>query len=251
MKLLLLTLCLLSELSTNILDIARTYLGTPYVAGTLETEGDERLIINEEGVDCTTFVELSVAHRLALQDEGTFEQQVQLLRYRKGVVDGYLSRLHYFTDWVEENARRGVWSELKPEAGNPIWRTDTLTLSFMSSHPQSYSYLKAHAWAVDSISAIEQRYAHYPYAYIDKACLNLPPSALPVRDGDIIALVTTIEGLDVTHLGFAVWKGDKLHLMHASTSHKKVVTDERTLYDYLQGRKSCPGIRVVRLNDAQ
>jgi hypothetical protein len=59
--------------------------------------------------------------------------------------------------------------------------------------------------------------------------------------------VTTIEGLDVTHLGFAVWKNGNLHLMHASMSHGKVVVDERTLYDYLSTRKSCPGVRVVRM----
>lgn len=65
----------------------------------------------------------------------------------------------------------------------------------------------------------------------------------------IVALVTTIEGLDVTHLGFAIWRGETLHLMHASMKHGKVVIDERSLYEYLQGRKSCPGVRVVRLRE--
>ena len=87
------------------------------------------------------------------------------------------------------------------------------------------------------------------HCLFDKAYLHLSPNELPIRTGDILALVTSIEGLDVTHLGFAVWKGDKLHLMHASMTHKKVVVDERTLYDYLQTRKSCPGVRVVRLLD--
>ena len=247
MKLLLLALCLLGELSADILDVAKSFLGVPYVAGTLEVEGEERLVVNTDSLDCTTFVELSVARWLA-SDSATFEQQVQALRYRDGVVDGYLSRLHYFTDWVAENERRGVWHELKGEDGSTVWRYDTLTLSFMSSHVQSYPYLKGHAWAVDSMRAIEKHYAQYPVAYIDKAYLHLSPKELPIRTGDILALVTSIEGLDVTHLGFAVWKGDKLHLMHASMTHKKVVIDERTLYDYLQSRKSCPGVRVVRLS---
>ena len=248
MKLLLLTMCMLGNLPENIFNVAKSFLDVPYVAGTLEVEGDERLVVNTDSLDCTTFVELSVARWLA-SDSVTFEQQVQTLRYRDGVVDGYLSRLHYFTDWVVENERRGVWHELSGEDGSTVWRYDTLTLSFMSNHAQSYPYLKAHAWAVDSMCTIEKRYAQYPVSYIDKAYLHLSPNELPIRTGDILALVTSIEGLDVTHLGFAVWKGDKLHLMHASMTHKKVVVDERTLYDYLQTRKSCPGVRVVRLLD--
>ena len=249
MKLCLLILCLLCGTATDILDVAKTYLGTPYVAGTLEAEGEERLIINERGVDCTTFVELTVARWLAMQSDGlTFEEQVQQLRYRNGNIDGYLSRLHYFTDWVAQNAQRGVWHELTPESDTPLWHADTLTLNFMSQHPQSYPYLKEHAWAVDSLRTIEKEYAHYPTYYISKEHLALSPEELPIRNGDIVALVTTIEGLDVTHLGFAVWKGDTLHLMHASMKHRRVVIDELSLYEYLKGRKSCPGVRVVRLN---
>lgn len=235
---------------TGILEVATRYLDTPYVSGTLESEGEECLIINEQGLDCTTFVELSVARWLAEKSDSTgtlFEQQVQAMRYRHTEVDGYLSRLHYFTDWVAENARRGVWYELTPDENSDIWQSDTLTLHFMSSHPQNYPYLKTNAWAIDSMRSIEAVYADYPIGFIKKEMLNLPPDKLPIRNGDIIALVTTIEGLDVTHVGFAVWKEDKLHLMHASMTHRKVVIDERTLYDYLKNRKSCPGVRVVRL----
>ncbi len=250
MKLWLLALCLWCNHPDEMIEVARSYLGIPYVAGTLETTGEERLIINEEGVDCTTFVELSVARWLAMQSDSlTMEQWVERLRYRNGVADGYLSRLHYFTDWVVENTRRGVWHELQPEEGSTLWQSDTLALSFMSQHPQSYPYLRVNAWAVDSMQIIEQRYAHHPVRYIGKEHLDLPPERLPIKDGDIVALVTTIEGLDVTHLGFAVWRDDTLHLMHASMTHGKVVIDERPLYEYLKGRKSCPGVRVVRVND--
>ena len=243
-------LCLLCATPKHILEVAQSFLGIPYVAGTLDAEGDERLIINEDSLDCTTFVELSVARWLATQSDSlTFEQLVQAMRYRGGTIDGYLSRLHYFTEWVDENTQRGVWRELVPESGSHIWKTDTLSLSFMSEHPQSYPYLKANAWAVDSMRRIEKRYAHYPIHYIEKEHLNLGPDKLPIRNGDILALVTTIEGLDVTHLGFAVWHGQTLHLMHASMKYGKVVIDEQSLYDYLKTRKNCPGVRVVRLNE--
>ena len=252
MKQWILMLCLLCGYPEGILDVARRYLGVPYVAGALE--GDvERLTVDTTRLDCTTFVELTVARWLASQDEKVcFDEQVLRMRYRGGVVDGYLSRLHYFTDWVAVNVERGVWSELAPaEEDAHLWATDTLTLSFMSAHPQSYPYLKGHAWAVDSMRSIEADYRNLPVHYIKKSVLNLGPDELPIRNGDILALVTTIEGLDVTHLGFAVWKDDRLHLMHASMSHGKVVVDERTLYDYLSTRKSCPGVRVVRIRNEE
>ena len=248
-------LCLFCTQPGGVLEVAKRYLGIPYASGTLETEGCERVIINEDSVDCTTFVELTVARWLTMQDDSfTMEQQVQHLRYRNGNVKGYLSRLHYFTDWVAENSHRGIWHELGPTGEHPhLWTPDTVTLSFMSNHPNSYPYLKTHACATDSIRQIEQRYAHYPIYYIGKEHLALPPQELPICNGDILAMVTTIDGLDVTHLGFAVWKGTALHLMHASMHHGKVIIDERTLYDYLKIRKNCPGVRVVRLhgiNDA-
>lgn len=248
MKLFLLILLMLNELSVDVLSAAKSFLGVPYVAGTLEVEGDERLVVNTDSLDCTTFVELSVARWLSMRNDSvSFEEQVQNLRYRDGVVNGYLSRLHYYTDWVVENECRGVWYEVKPKTDEDIWKCDTLMLSFMSKHPQNYPYLKNNAWAVDSIKNIESKYSNSLTYYIGKEYLNLPPDKLPIRNGDILALVTTIEGLDVTHLGFAVWKGKRLHLMHASMTHGKVVIDERTLYDYLQSRKSCPGVRVVKI----
>lgn len=251
MKHWILALTMLCMVPEGILDVAKRYIDTPYAAGTLEAKGEERLVVNEDSVDCTTFVELSVARWLSAKKGNLdFEEQVQQLRYRGAIVDGYLSRLHYFTDWVEENTRRGVWHELAPtNEDNTIWHTDTLNLSFMSEHPQSYPYLSDNPWAIDSLRSIEQRYAHHPIYYIGKEHLGLTSEELPIKDGDIVALVTTIEGLDVTHLGFAIWRGETLHLMHASMKHGKVVIDERSLYEYLQGRKSCPGVRVVRLRE--
>lgn len=248
MKQWILVLCLLCTHPEGVIDVAKKYLGTPYAAGTLEMEDEERLVINEQGMDCTTFVELTIAQCLAMHSDSlTFEQQVQALRYRNGVINGYLSRLHYFTDWVAENAYRGVWHEVKPNRDFPVWQADTLTLSFMSKHSDKYAYLKAHTSAIDSMHTIEQRYAAYPVHYIRKEHLDLPPDKLPIQNGDILGLVTTIDGLDVTHLGFAIWQGKRLHLMHASIRHGKVVIDERSLYDYLKDRKNCPGVRVVRM----
>src|SRR5512142_59189 len=37
--------------------IGTSFIGTPYVAHTLEVPGPEHLVVNLQGLDCTTFVE--------------------------------------------------------------------------------------------------------------------------------------------------------------------------------------------------
>ena len=44
-----------------------------------------------------------------------------------------------------------------------------------------------------------------------------------VKSGDMVCLVTTIKGLDVSHVGFALHKDGILTFIHASLTAKKVV----------------------------
>ena len=69
-----------------------------------------------------------------------------------------------------------------------------------------------------------------------------------VKDGDIIALTTSLKGLDIQHIGFAVWHADGLHLLNASSLRHKVVEEPMTLYRYLQRQRTMTGMRIVRLS---
>jgi hypothetical protein len=69
-----------------------------------------------------------------------------------------------------------------------------------------------------------------------------------IHDGDIIAITCNKKGLDIAHLGFAVWKKNGLHLLNASQLRKKVVEEPMTLYRYLQKHPSHTGIRIIRIN---
>ena len=59
--------------------------------------------------------------------------------------------------------------------------------------------------------------------------------------------MTRKKGLDTSHLGFAVWKEGRLHLLNASSIHKKVVLEPMTLRQYMQKHPSQLGVRVVRV----
>ena len=79
---------------------------------------------------------------------------------------------------------------------------------------------------------------------------SIPPEGLDwIVDGDIIALTVGIYGLDVSHLGFAVYQGDELHLLHASSSRGEVVIEPIPLSMMLKRSKNWTGIRVIRVSD--
>ena len=253
------TVCrLLSEVrqqprTTNFpLFFARQFIGRPYVAHTLEKDGDERLVVNTRQLDCTTLVETVTALTLCAyageQTFAAFRKRLQRMRYHDGVIDRYPSRIHYFTDWIVSNAKAGIVSEIQKP--NPPFSTlQTVSVNYMSQHPQSYQALKAHPEYVPEIRRMEQRITGMKFLYIPKAKVrNTKVMREAIHDGDIIAITCKKAGLDIAHLGFAVWKKDGLHLLNASQLHKKVVEEPMTLYEYLQKHPSHTGIRIIRIN---
>lgn len=233
------------------LHFARKFLGRPYVAFTLEVNDDELLVINTRQLDCTTLVENVTALTLCvyrnLYTWRDYQNALVEMRYRHGMIDGYASRLHYFSDWIDTNTQRELVAEV--QAPNPPFTAvQTLDINYMSKHPQSYKALKAHPELVSLIAQQEKELTGRQYRYIPKSEI-IDSKALrnAVRDGDIIAITCSKPGLDIAHLGFAVWREDGLHLLNASQLHKKVVEEPMTMGQYLSKHPSHTGIRVIRI----
>ena len=119
----------------------------------------------------------------------------------------------------------------------------------MSTHPTAYKALKANPALVPEIRASEVSLNGMKVSYIPKRSLrNNALLRKVIKDGDILAITCNKKGLDIAHLGFAVWRNDGLHLLNASMLHKKVVVEPMTLYQYMQKHKTFTGIRVLRIN---
>ena len=232
---------------------ARKFLGVPYVAYTLETYSSERLIVNTRQLDCTTLVENVTALTLcAYRGQYTWQAYLDALRnmrYREGIADSYTSRIHYFTEWITANEAKGIVTEI--QAPNPPFKAlQTVNVNYMSTHPNSYKALREHPEYVSDIRRMEQRVSGGKFRYIPKAIVsNSSLLRKAVRDGDIIAITCKKKGLDIAHLGLAVWQNDGLHLLNASMLHKKVVLEPMTLAQYLQKHPSHTGIRIIRINN--
>jgi hypothetical protein len=67
-----------------------------------------------------------------------------------------------------------------------------------------------------------------------------------IKNGDVIAFTTRDEGLDVAHVGFALWQRNSLRLLHASKKENGVVISKKTLLAYLKQNKKYSGIIVAR-----
>jgi len=233
------------DLGDSLVNIGKGFLGTPYVEKTLEIGPKETLVINLRGLDCTTFVENVLALGLLLQhgerDFGAFAKHLRTLRYRDGKLEGYPSRLHYFTDWIRNNAKKGLVEDITAELGGVELQK---SLDFMGTHRALYPFL-AQEENYRALLEVEAGLAGQPLCYLPKDKIREREPL--IRSGDIIALATSVKGLDVTHTGLAVqMPNGRLHLLHASSAHGEVELSREPLSDYLENQKGNIGIIVAR-----
>ena len=228
-----------------ILKVGNDFKGTPYVGKTLDLNIEENLVVNLRELDCTTFVEncLAIARTIKSGKPNfeTFVSELEKIRYRNGQLNGYISRLHYFGEWISNNAEKGIVEDLSAKIGGvkcPV------VVSFMSTHPDSYPQLKANPLLIKEIKQIEIQESAKQYYFIPREKIVVHENQ--ILDGDIVAFVTKIPGLDVSHVGLLFKKDGRVYLLNASLSGGKVETTKVPLADYLKDSKNTTGIFVVR-----
>jgi hypothetical protein len=225
------------------INVAKTFLGKPYVGQTLE-KSPERLVCNLQQFDCYTLVENVIAltrmNNFNLSDYDVYQEMLTSMRYRDGKVDGYPSRIHYFTEWIEQAENNGIIMNMTKSWG----RASGKKLDFMSKHPNYYPAM-TDTKVRERIGRMESYVNQSPFFEIKKEDFNQVESK--IKNGDIIVFTSTIAGLDVNHEGLAYWQNGKLHLLHASLDYKKVMISPETLGEYLQKIKKHQGIMVLRL----
>lgn len=235
--------------SELIINTAKFFLNKPYVASTLEVSESEKLVVNLQELDCTTFVENCIALSGIIKFERkSFDDYCALLtyiRYRGGEIDGYTSRLHYTSDWASENEDKEILKNISGDIGGQVIAKN---INFMSTHPQSYKHLNNNKENLAKIKRIEDS-MNSRKAYIVIPISAIPANSKDIQSGDIVAFATSTEGLDYSHVGIAYWENEELHFLHASSKMKKVVIEQKTLLDYCKDSKNCTGISIFRINN--
>ncbi|HEX6057451.1 MAG TPA: N-acetylmuramoyl-L-alanine amidase-like domain-containing protein [Gemmatimonadaceae bacterium] len=239
------------------LDAARVgelAVGTPYEAFALEAylraggspTATEPLTLSLTRFDCVSLVESCLAVARVADDaaEPTWERfgrEVERMRYRGGVREGYASRLHYFSEWISDGARRGLVRDLGAELGGV---EDARPLRFMTEHRASYPAL-ADDSVFREIGAMERRLDALPRRIVPRE--RIPEVSDRIETGDVLAFATSIPGLDVTHAAFAYRDGDGvLRVLHAPLSGGAVEITRATLPEYVAAIRRSTGILVAR-----
>ena len=233
--------------------IGERFVGTPYAPHTLEVEGEERLVIELQELDCVTFVEnvLALARFVrsvpeAMLDDPTRHQAyysgiLQNIRYRDGKLDGYPARLHYFSEWISDKDTRGLVRNLSSDLGGV---PDDEPIDFMTTHPDGYRQLGEDPAFLPALQEIEARLSSQPRHYVPQD--QIAEVADRIRDGDLIAATSTVAGLDIAHTGIALWKDGQLHLLHAPLVDGVVEVSELSLVDRIKRIGGQDGIMVAR-----
>jgi hypothetical protein len=171
-----------------------------------------------------------------------------LIRYRDGVINEYPSRLHYFSDWIYDNVKKGIVEDVTEEIGG---KKISFNLNFMTTHPDSYIQLKSRQGGTDFIPFIKEQEKEIgcrEYYFIPKE--ELKSKEQLINNGDLIAITTTVEGLDIGHIGIAVkMDNGRIHLLHAPTENTKVQITEQPLTDYLMKYKRHSGVIILKAKE--
>ena len=224
--------------------VGRQFVGSTYAAHTLEADGEEHLVVNLRSFDCVTFIEstLALARTLRLPGppEEVFRSELQRIRYRGGTINGYTSRLHYFSDWLSDNEKKGIVRDMTRMLDGV---RDKRGIHYMSSHRSSYRQLALDR-AAEAVAATEKRLSVMPRFLVPAAKISSIVSRL--ENGDLIGVATAIDGLDVSHTGMVVVDGSVTRFLHASESTGVVELTQGSLVGYLDEHARATGIIVAR-----
>lgn len=229
-------------------------IGTPYEAFTLEAYlkaggspvRTEPLTLSLTRFDCVSLVEscLAIARLAAAGEYPTwdgFGREMERMRYRGGVRGSYVTRLHYFSEWTSDGARRGLLRDLSPELGG---EEDRRPLRFMTEHRDSYPALADDSVYV-AIGEMERGLDDQPRYLVQTA--RIAEVQDRIETGDVLAFATAIPGLDVSHAAFAYRDRDGvLRVLHAPLSGGVVEITRATLPDYVATIRRSTGILVAR-----
>ncbi len=235
-----------TSLPERLVAVANSFVGAPYVSGTLDQNADENLVVNLRQFDCWTFVESCLALAQTAQagrsDFDFFRENLRQLRYWGGTVSGYGSRIHYFTGWALQAEKRGILVDLTQNLGGQRLAKQ---FNFISDHPKFYPKLSDDATR-SAIERAEARINAHHWFFIPKS--KVAQAQRQIQTGDIIAETSSKSGLDIAHQGIAVRRGAEVFVLHASSEFGRVMLTKWPLPRYLARNKGQSGIMVFRLN---
>lgn len=238
--------------------ISKSFQGRPYAGNTLDENETEQLVVDFRAFDCTTFLETTLAlalsrHQLTnekdtAQFDRLFRENLTRIRYRNGQIDGFASRLHYFSEWLLDNEQKGIVEDVTGQIGGIRVKKP---ISYMTQYTYKYPQLAKPAIR-KQIAQVELAISQQRYWFIPRGQIRTIENCL--QEGDIVMMMAARPGLDMKHVGMVVWQTAedgtrRAHLLHASSQYGEVAISEQPLAEYIKRNPQFSGIRVARLKE--
>ena len=246
-------------MADGVVEFGKTFIGNPYPKSNinplpnangvvkLQPISQEVLVVNLRLFDCVTFAESMIAltqtRRSNTPNFEIFKQNIAKLRYRNAEID-YAARLHYFSDWFFENEKRGILKNITKEIGGEILNKN---IFYMSYKKDTLYGNMADSNTYNRMVTVENNITNREKFYIPKE--RVAEMESNIKNGDIIGITNRLDGMDMAHVGIAVWQNGRLYMMHASSQFRQVLITDVPLADYLARNKGQTGIMVGRLID--
>jgi len=183
-------------------------------------------------LDCMTYVEHVLALANSSKADYCNEFLCRLIDIMFNSDGGPLynhQRSHFTSHWADVNEQKGYLKNVARH--HPMATSRTLFLNKVGNNRTFY---------------VEDRFmiATQPKMvwYFDRKTVLAGKADL--QSGDILALVTDREGLDVTHMAFFIVKNKKKWLRHASLKLNRIV--DQDFNQYLKDHESVKGLMVMR-----
>ncbi len=183
-------------------------------------------------LDCMTYVEHVLA--LAACNKASYEPEflcrlIDIVYNADGkpLMNHY--RNHFTSSWGDVNERKGYLVNVARNDPHALMRE--LYLNKVGSNRTFYVEDRF------MIAEQPQQMWYFPLPPVLERKVNL-------ASGDVVALVTDKEGLDVTHMGFFIEHSRKRWLRHASIKLNRIV--DQDFDQYLRDGKQIKGLMVFR-----
>lgn len=258
-------------LSDKITTVSAFFLNKPYELGALgegtQGEYDQFPLYRTDAFDCETYVDTVLALSFA-NNSSTFEHAINQIRYKNGQVS-FITRNHFTClDWNQNNQSQGFLRDITKKITN-----NTLNANALIDKPGWYEHMtvanirlnnatdaaKRHQLQLlkQEGSALPKTMCTMPYIPFS-ALFNAQGQAnnelfKQIPNASIIEIVRPNWDLEqqigthlnVSHLGFAIWKNNVLYFRQASSTQHRVVDTQ--LIEYLQAVRKNPTIQGIHI----
>ncbi len=265
-----------ADLPSRIEAFSAQFLGKPYLLGALG-EGpqgyyDNTPLYRTDAFDCETYVDTVLALAFA-HDTTSFKQRIRQIRYKDGHVS-FIRRNHFTClDWNQNNQKQGFLNDITTTLHDKDGHSIAKIAPALIDKPGWYQHFSTtiirinHASSTEQVTrlaSLKRKGAQLPLTL--STIPYIPLTALfnksgqanqslfkQIPNGAIIEIIrpnwdlTQQIGthLNVSHLGFAIWKNNVL-MFRAASSVDHCVMDV-PLIDYLFAAQKSPPIGGINI----